>query len=171
MGFDVEDDDCFEEAEITPEEKDWLKEHRMGAQDARARHQEVQRFQMQKSKCCIYTFKAGGAALSLHHIKPGARPRTAVIIPTYSAMELVQGVGRFPRITSLSETKQILAFFRHTIEEAVAARVAMKLKCLLKVVRQNESWESIIIGHQIENEVADDIEEAIDGAFITEEEQ
>jgi DNA-dependent RNA polymerase auxiliary subunit epsilon len=37
-------------------------------------------------------------------------------------------------------------FFQDTIEERVAAVVSLKLRCLSKVVRQRESWESIILG-------------------------
>lgn len=64
--------------------------------------------------------------------------------PTYSAIELVQALGRCPRLTSLSNTNQFLIFFRGTIEEKVEAKSRMKLRCLSKVVRQREDWQDII---------------------------
>jgi hypothetical protein len=60
----------------------------------------------------------------------------------------VQGVGRCPRLTSLSHTKQELVFFKGTVEERQARVVGMKLHCLTKVVRNPESWEDMIIGRK-----------------------
>lgn len=76
------------------------------------------------------------------------RPRICFLTPTYSAMELVQGLGRCPRINSLSDTPQIILFFRGTIEERVAEIVTQKLKCLQKVVRGHEDWCDIIVEAQ-----------------------
>ena len=66
--------------------------------------------------------------------------------PTYSAIELVQGLGRCPRLTSLSDTPQELVYYRGTVEESVARIVAQKLRCLSRVVRMKESWEDVIVG-------------------------
>ena len=100
----------------------------------------------QRSKGCIFTFKSGGVGLSLHHKWPDTRPREGYLTPVYSAMELVQGLGRLPRLTSLSETFQFMVYYGGTIEDQVAAKVSQKLGCLSKVVRQRESWEDIIVG-------------------------
>lgn len=141
-------------------------ELKLGPQSYKQRQEEIDRFQKGKSKYCLFTFKAGGIGLSLHHtdeftkekvrrrksgwaevediIKIPTRPRETILAPTYSAIELVQGLGRAPRITSLSDTLQTILFYRGTIEERVSLIVAAKLKCLSKVVRQRESWEDAI---------------------------
>lgn len=140
----------------------------LGVQSKEARQAEIDRFQSGKSLYCFYTFKSGGVGLSLHHTdertkqkvrkKPGSgysveedipliptRQRITFLSPTYSAIELVQGLGRAPRLTSLSNTPQVILFYRGTIEERVAHIVSMKLKCLKKVVRQRETWEDCIL--------------------------
>lgn len=141
----------------------------LGPQDFEKRQQEIDRFQSGRSLYCLFNFKSGGVGLSLHHSdeqteikcrrKPDSnyayeedipaiptRPRVTFLAPTYSAIELVQGLGRAPRLTSLSDTAQIIVFYRGTIEAAVAGAVSAKLRCLKKVVRQKESWEDVIIG-------------------------
>ena len=138
-------------------------------QNAKQRQKEIDKFQKGESLYCLYTFRAGGVGLSLHHTdeytnekvrhkesgyayvedipRISTRQRICFVAPTYSAIELVQGLGRCPRLTSLSDTPQLMIFFRGTVEEKVARIVGMKLRCLSKVVRQKESWESMIIGH------------------------
>lgn len=146
-----------------------LPEHlRLGPQSKEERQREIDRFQSGQSLYCLYTFRAGGVGLSLHHTdeltrvkarrqKNGyaivedipnvpVRPRVNFVAPTYSAIELVQGLGRCPRLTSLSDTEQTLLFYRGTIEEDVAHIVSQKLRCLSRVVRQREKWEDVVIG-------------------------
>lgn len=161
-------------AELMDEESERLnrelggKDLNLGNQNKKARQENIDRFQSGKSKICIFTGKAGGVGLSLHHCddmfkekvrrKPDSnyaveedipniplRPRSLDATPVYSAIELVQIFGRCPRLTSLSDTHQSMLFFRDTIEEEVAASVSMKLKCLKKVVRQKEHWEDLIV--------------------------
>ncbi len=140
----------------------------LGPQDYEQRQVEIDRFQRGDSLYCLFNFKSGGVGLSLHHSdeltkqkcrrKPDSnfayeediptiptRPRVSFLAPTYSAIELVQGLGRAPRLTSLSDTAQIIVFYRGTIEAAVAGAVSAKLRCLRKVVRQRESWEDVIL--------------------------
>jgi hypothetical protein len=139
----------------------------LGPQDYKKRQYEIDRFQRGDSLYCLFNFKSGGVGLSLHHCDDltkqkvrrkkesgyaheedipsiPTRPRRVLLTPTFSAIELVQGLGRAARITSLSDTEQIMLFYRGTIEERVAAAVSQKLKCLKKVVRQRETWEDII---------------------------
>lgn len=72
------------------------------------------------------------------------RPRKLYSSPTYSAIDMVQVLGRLPRLTSLSDTEQVLLFFRGTIEEDVGFVCNTKLKCLSSVVRNHEDWQQII---------------------------
>jgi len=117
----------------------------LGPQSRKARQKEIDRFQSGKSLYCLFTFKSGGVGLSLHHAKAGLRPRETFVSTTYSAIELVQSFGRSHRITSLSDTVQTVLFYRGTIEEQVADKVAIKLKCLDQIVASRESWADILV--------------------------
>lgn len=151
------------------EESQWLDPTlKLGPQSKKNRQEEIDKFQSGKSLYCLYTFRAGGVALDLHHCddytvqkvrhKPSGyayeedipniptRPRINFVAPTYSPIELVQGLGRCARLTSLSHTEQIMMFFAGTIEEDVASIVSLGLRCLTKVVRNREPWEDMIIG-------------------------
>jgi len=121
---------------------------RLGNQSRSSRQSEIDAFQTGRTKVCIFTFKAGGVGLSLHHHDDTCLQRESVIAPCYSAIELVQGLGRAPRLTSLSETVQTMLYYKGTIEEHVADKVSQKLRCLKEVVRQRESWEDVIVNAQ-----------------------
>ncbi len=153
-----------------------LPEHlRLGDQSMDERQVEIDKFQSGKSLYCLYTFRAGGVGLSLHHTDEmtqykckrkesgyaieedipnvPVRPRENFVAPTYSAIELVQGLGRCPRLTSLSHTKQTLLFYRGTVEAQIAAIVSQKLRCLGRVVKQKEAWTDVIVGgYKVERE-------------------
>ena len=145
-----------------------IPEHlKLGTQSKEDRQREIDRFQSGRSNYCFFTFRAGGVGLSLHHTdemspvkvrhqKNGyaitediasvpIRPRRLFAAPTYSAIEIVQGLGRCPRLTSLSNTEQFLVFYTGTIEDDVAAIVSKKLRCLSKVVRTRERWSDIVL--------------------------
>lgn len=166
QGLSLEDVDV-DNVEDYVEEKERA-ELQLGAQSLKQRQKEIDSFQSGKSLYCLYTFKSGGVGLSLHHTdeltkskatkkKSGwyveetiknvpTRQREVYLAPTYSAIELVQGLGRAPRLTSMSDTNQTVIFYKGTIEEQVATIVSQKLRCLRRVVRARESWESVIIG-------------------------
>lgn len=142
--------------------------YRLGPQNLKERQKEIDKFQSGKSKYAMFTFRAGGVGLSLHHTdeltafkcrrkksgyaveedipKVPVRPRRVYLAPTYSAIELVQGLGRCPRLTSLSPTIQTLLYYRGTIEDDIADIVSQKLRCLTKVVAMREKWADVIVG-------------------------
>lgn len=170
-GIDLASINLGEDVEVKKEEE-FAPELRMGSQNRESRQFEIDQFQRGFSRYCFFTFKAGGVGLSLHHTdeftefkcrrKPSGyvyeediplvstRPREVFLAPTYSAIELVQGLGRCPRLTSLSDTIQTLLFFRGTIEERVKAITDMKLRCLSKVTRMKDHWEDIAVERDIE---------------------
>lgn len=145
-----------------------LPEHlKLGAQSKEERQKEIDRFQSGKAKYCLFTMRAGGVGLSLHHTdeqspvkvkhqKNGYAviediprvpilPRRLFAAPTYSAIEIVQALGRCPRLTSLSDTEQFLVFYTGTIEDDVATIVSKKLRCLSKVVKAREKWQDVVM--------------------------
>lgn len=145
-----------------------IPEHlRLGMQSFEERQREIDKFQSGKTLYCIYTLKAGGVGLSLHHTDEftkekcrrkesgyvieedipsiPTRPREVLVTPTWSPIELVQGVGRAPRLTSLSVTKQHLVYYRGTIEGRVADIAGKGLRCLSKIVKHRESWSDLVV--------------------------
>lgn len=178
---------------------------RLGTQSMKERQKEVDRYQCGKARYGAFTFKAGGVGLSLHHTdeftkekvrrkkngyaieedipKIPTRQRVGLLGPTFSAIEMAQGLWRLPRITSLSDTSQSLIFYRGTIEERVAAITSLKLRCLRKVVRNRESWEDIIVGGVPDSErhytpaelnsrnEPDEPDEEVDGFFGSDEDE
>jgi hypothetical protein len=145
-----------------------LPEHlRLGTQSFEERQREIDKLQKGETLYCIYTLKAAGVGLSLHHTDEltefkcrkkesgyvveediplvPTRPREVLITPTWSPIELVQGVGRVPRLTSLSITKQHLIYYQGTIEGKVAAIAGRGLRCLSKIVKHKESWSDLVI--------------------------
>jgi len=168
----IEVDELLEDLdldEVEDRELQDLPEHmKLGSQSKEERQREIDKFQSGRSLYCIYTFRAGGVGLSLHHTdelskvkarrqKNGyavvediaavpVRQRVNFVAPTYSAIELVQGLGRTPRLTSLSDSPQTMVFYRNTIEDSVARIVSQKLRCLSKVVRTREKWADVVIG-------------------------
>jgi len=118
----------------------------LGPQSKKKRQENIDDFQRDRSKYCLFTFKSGGVGLSLHQETPENRVRETLLAPVYSAIELVQGLGRAPRLTSCSDTEQTVVFYADTIETRVAQIASMKLKCLSKCVQKKESWEDVLFG-------------------------
>ncbi len=131
------------------------------------RQDDIDKFQSGKALYAFLTFKAGGAGLSLHHTDEMTkekcrrdrdsnyailediplipmRPRETILTPVYSAIEMVQGLGRAPRRTSLSDTDQQIIFYRGTVEEEVASICKMKMKCISKATMVKEDWHNLV---------------------------
>lgn len=174
-----------------------LPEHlRLASQDMQERQEEIDRFQSGKSLFCLFTFRSGGTGLSLHHCdeltkekvrckesgyayeedipKIPTRQRKTLLATTYSGIELVQCLGRAPRLTSLSDTEQTILLYNGTIETEIAAIVEQKLKCLSVVNRMpNESWETILTREKTVSEciaTTKDISADEEGALLDESE-
>ncbi len=153
----------------------------MVKQTKQDRREEQLKFQRGDSLYCFFTFKAGGAGLSLHHTDEftkekcrrkkesnyafvediptvPTRPRYTVLTPVYSGIEMIQGLGRGPRLTSLSDTEQTVIYYRGTIEEEVAAVYKTKLKCIAKTTSLKEDWHELIAkgASQVDDNVSDD---------------
>lgn len=150
-------------------------EYKLGQQTLKSREEEKIRFQSGRSNYAMFTYKSGGVGLSLHHTdeytefkcrrkKSGyvveediplvpTKQREGFFAPTYSPIELVQALGRLPRLTSLSETLQTLLFYTGTIEDDIADIVSLGLRCLSTVVQMREPWADVIIGAKTKEEI------------------
>jgi len=191
---------------------------RLGVQSKKERQREIDKYQSGRAHYAIYSFKAGGVGLSLHHtdeltnqwntlaegfdewvkmiedwnkrhpakkdqVLPGkirrkpnnwiypedvryvtTRQRSGYLIFPLSALELVQGLGRGPRITSFSDTEQKVLCYAGTIEERVGHMMAQRLKCLKEVVKNiRESWQEVILtGHSDTTPIIDNTPETSD---------
>jgi SNF2 family DNA or RNA helicase len=116
-----------------------------GGQSAEERQRHVDAFQRGEKDYMLLTVAAGGVGISLHHedTYANAKPRHIILPPTWSAIDLIQCVGRSHRLTSCSNTLQEVIWYRNTIEERVAAVVQNKVACINKAVTAKEQWSSL----------------------------
>lgn len=149
--------DLAEIHEKSKEQYDFEKIHKLLTQKPEHREEERLRYQRQDSRLLIFSYKAGGVGLSAHHEReyPNARPRRGIFTPIYSEKEMIQAFGRLPRITSISDTYSIIAYYGGTIEDNVLERLKMKLKSARHVGKGKESWEDIITGTNTSNIIPD----------------
>lgn len=154
----------------------------VGGQKRETRKDNIQRFQTGVSDYCLFTLKSGGVGLSLHHNPKNEKtclPRFIILPPTWSAIEIVQALGRGHRINSISTTRQIIMWYRGTMEELVADRLGHKLHCLGELVGKKETWTGVMSNREEldsitelkeinENETIDKDEEGLTEEFAAE---
>lgn len=99
-----------------------------GEQSVTERQQNIEDFQNNSSPLIISTIGAGGVGISLHDLsKDGMYPRSSIILPSFSAVELRQALGRIHRSGSKSKSTQRIVFASDTIEQQVCKRLSIKL--------------------------------------------
>jgi hypothetical protein len=96
-----------------------------GGQSDADRERAIQRFQANDEPFIVCNIRAGGVGVSLHD-PTGAKPRLALISPTYSAQDLRQALGRVHRAGAAHSVQRII-FAAGTCEERACAAVARKL--------------------------------------------
>jgi len=87
----------------------------------------IEMFQNDKERIIICNIKAGGIGISLHDIN-GIYQRISLISPCYSAVDLVQVLGRIHRAGSKSIAIQKLIFCAGTVEEEINKKVQKKIQ-------------------------------------------
>tara|TARA_B100000003_G_scaffold179260_1_gene169793 strand:+ start:9267 stop:10742 length:1476 start_codon:yes stop_codon:yes gene_type:complete len=97
-----------------------------GGQTVEERDNEVNRFQENKTRVILTQIRAGGESIDLDD-QHGGFPRVSFISPGYSAVELVQAVGRICRSNTKSYVAQYLVFAKGCVEEEACAAVESKL--------------------------------------------
>ncbi len=96
-----------------------------GDQRPEERADTIARFQSNRLDVTLANIQAGGVGVSLHD--PVTKvPRTSLICPTFSAVDLRQATGRVHRDGG-GTSIQHLVYFRGTVEERVAKSVQAKL--------------------------------------------
>ena len=74
----------------------------------------------------LVNLAAGNAGISLHDLD-GKFPRHSIVCPSWSAINLVQALGRIHRAEGKSPCLQKIVFAAETIEERCCERVQAKL--------------------------------------------
>ena len=97
-----------------------------GGQNETERQSMIDEFQNNISKVMLCQIQSGGVGLSLHDLH--GRPRSSLICPTYSAIDLKQALGRIHRAGAKSKSVQRIIFAADSIEEQVMKKVRAKLR-------------------------------------------
>ena len=97
-----------------------------GDQPADERKDAIQAFQDNQTRVIIAMIQAGGVGISLHDLD-GKFPRVSLINPSFSAIELIQTLGRIHRNGGRSPCIQRILFAADTVEERVREKVALKV--------------------------------------------
>jgi len=138
----------------------------VGGQTEKARQLAVDNFQQGKSDYIVVTTTSGGVGISLHHDRASTKPRHVVIPLPWSAIDLVQFLGRGHRLTSLSPTTQDMLLFADTIEtQKVMPVLERKVKCISKSVTAKEQFSTLFersAGDDIDREESDKIAEIVE---------
>jgi len=97
-----------------------------GGQSQKQRNTDIDNFQNNTKRVMIANLAAGNAGISLHDLQ-GNNPRASIISPSFSAINLVQALGRIHRAEGKSECMQKIMFAANTIEEHACNRCQDKI--------------------------------------------
>jgi len=97
-----------------------------GGQKDKDRERDIADFQADRKRIMLANQAAGGIAIDLHDLN-GKFPREAILSPTFSAIQLLQAMGRIHRHGALTPCYQTLAYVAGTIEERACQKVQDKL--------------------------------------------
>ena len=89
----------------------------------------IDNFQSGVSKCVVVAIQAGGVGISLHDTV-GNIPRCAIIMPTFSAVDTIQCLGRVDRRGQKSVPRQIIVLADGTMESKIYEKVSRKIDCI-----------------------------------------
>jgi len=101
----------------------------VGGQSDKVRQKDIEDFQSDNKRIMIANLAAGNAGVSLHDLI-GNHPRGSIISPSYSAINLLQALGRIHRAEGKTTCIQKVMFADGTIEVEACKRVQSKLNAL-----------------------------------------
>jgi superfamily II DNA or RNA helicase len=96
-----------------------------GGQPTDERADAINDFQSNQTRIIIAMIQAGGVGINLHDLD-GNFPRVSLINPSFSAIELIQTLGRIHRNGGKSPCIQKILFAAETVEERVREKVEAK---------------------------------------------
>ena len=101
----------------------------VGGQSEKHRELEIENFQSNKNRVSLNNIKSGGNSISYHDLL-GGYPRQSLISPTWSAIDLIQSIGRINRANGKTPTYQRIVYADGTIENRICERLRIKIKNL-----------------------------------------
>jgi len=102
----------------------------IGGQTEKNRNLQIERFQKDETRIMLITLQAGAASISLHDLN-GNYPRHTLINPSFSAVNILQALGRCHRANGKTSVLQKLFFANGIeIEEKMRKRINLRLSNL-----------------------------------------
>ena len=98
----------------------------VGGQSEKQRQLDIDEFNADKKRIMLVNMMAGNAGVSLHDLN-GKFPRASILIPGFSAINLLQALGRIARQGGLTKCFQKIIFSSNTIEERACERVQARI--------------------------------------------
>lgn len=100
-----------------------------GEQSFKERWKDVEDFQVDIKRGLICNLKAGGVCLSFHDLI-GKHSRASLLSPSFSAVDMLQALGRIHRQGGLTKCYQRIIFAANCIEERACRKVQARLNNL-----------------------------------------
>lgn len=97
-----------------------------GQQTIEERNKNIDDFQADKEHVIVLNSASGGTGLSLHDLN-GNYPRVAIISPSYSAISVLQVLGRIFRANGKTPARQLIVYCSDTIEESICENMKEKI--------------------------------------------
>jgi len=101
----------------------------VGGQSSKNRQTDIDMFQSDEKRIMLVNLAAGNAGVSLHDLN-GNHPRVSIVSPSFSAINMLQALGRIHRAEAKTPCVQKVFFAADTIEENCCRRVQDKLNNL-----------------------------------------
>jgi superfamily II DNA or RNA helicase len=98
----------------------------VGGQSDIKRQKDIDDFSSDLKRIMLVNLAAGGAGVNLHDLN-GKHPRYSMLIPSFSAINLLQALGRIARQGGKTKCIQKIIFSSGTIEEQACEKVQAKL--------------------------------------------
>jgi superfamily II DNA or RNA helicase len=136
LNFSDSIDSCIKKLESKFGTKKFTREHGeikigaiRGGQTAKQREEIRKGFQDDEYRIVVCNIAAGGTGIGLHDLT-GDHARVSLISPNFSAVQLLQALGRVWRAGSKTKSQQHIIFAAKTIEDQACERVQARLNNL-----------------------------------------
>ena len=103
-----------------------------GEQTIEMRNKNIDDFNNDQSQIIICNIRSGGVGISLHDTN-GKYPRISLISPGYSAVDILQALGRICRANCKTPVQQKILFANGTIENQMCDNIKDKIKNIGKL--------------------------------------
>jgi superfamily II DNA or RNA helicase len=98
----------------------------VGGQSDKGRQFDIDEFNADRKRIMLVNLAAGNSGVNLHDLS-GKHPRHSLLVPSFSAIALLQALGRIARQGGLTRCIQKIVFSADTIEERACEKVQTRL--------------------------------------------